>query len=179
MLKAHEQNITLTEEFLNTNNIFNILHNKENGKLRSKFFRHKYYKKFFNYVNSICHSLSTSSKFFYIPIKDTLTALFGNKNFSDNYFKSHMEDNNDIYQDITNGDCCCKNEFLTNNKYAIKLILYQDSFEICNPLGASRKKHKILGVYMTIANLPPWLRTSVDHIQLIALIYDKDIKKWL
>ena len=29
MLKAHEQNITLTEEFLNTNNILNILHNKK------------------------------------------------------------------------------------------------------------------------------------------------------
>jgi len=31
---------------------------------------------------------------------------------------------------------------------------------------------------MTIANLSPWLRTSIDHIQLIALIYDKDIKKY-
>lgn len=71
-----------------------------------------------------------------------------------------------------------QNKFLTNNKYAIKLILYRDSFEICNPLGASRKKHKVLGVYMTIANLPPWLRTSVNHIQLIALIYDKDVKKY-
>jgi len=31
---------------------------------------------------------------------------------------------------------------------------------------------------MTIANLSPWLRISIDHIQLIALIYDKDIKKY-
>lgn len=173
MLKAHEQNITLTEEFSNPN-IFNILHNKENGKLRNKFFRHKYYKHFFNYVNPTCHFLSTSSKFFYIPIKDTLIALFRNKNFSNNYFKSHMEGNDGIYQDIANGDCCCKNKFLINNKYSIKLILYQDSFEICNPLGAFRKKHKILAVYMTIANLSPWLRTSIEHIQLVALIYDKD-----
>jgi len=178
MLKANEQNITITEEFLNTNNIFNMLHNKENGKLRTKFFRHKYYKTFFYYVNPVCHFLSTSSKFFYIPINETLKALFQNKNFSDNFFKSQMEANDGIYQDIISGYCCRKNEFLINNKNAIKLILYQDSFEICNPLGASRKKHKVLGVYMTIANLPPWLRTSVDHIQLIALIYDKDIKKY-
>jgi len=178
MLKAHEQNITLTEEFLNTNNIFNLLHNKKEGKLRTKFFRHKYYKIFFHYVNPVCHFLSTSSKFFYISINETLTALFQNKNFSDNFFKSYMEDNDCIYQNITNGDCCSKNEFLANNKYAIKLILYQDSFEICNPLGAFRKKHKVLGMYMTIANLPPWLRTSVDHIQLVALIYDKDVKKY-
>lgn len=31
---------------------------------------------------------------------------------------------------------------------------------------------------MTIANLPPWLRTNVDHIQLVALMYDKDVKKY-
>lgn len=58
MLKAHEQNITLIEEFLNINNIFNILHNKGNGKLRNKFFRHKYYKECFNYIIPVCHFLN-------------------------------------------------------------------------------------------------------------------------
>lgn len=89
-----------------------------------------------------------------------------------------MEDNDGIYQDIINSNWCRRNEFLTNNKYAIKLILYQDSFEICNSLGASWKKYKVLGVYMTIANLPSWLKTSVNHIQLIALICERDIKKY-
>jgi len=87
MSKAKEQNITLTEEFLNTNNIFNILHNKENGKLRSKYLRLKYYKKFSYYVNPICYSLSTSSKFFYIPINKTLIVLFRNKNFSNKFLR--------------------------------------------------------------------------------------------
>lgn len=93
-------------------------------------------------MNPVCHFLSTS-KFFYIPINETLKALFQNKNFSDNVFKNQMKTNDGIYQDIINGNCCRKNEFLINNKNAIKLILYQDSFEICNPLGASRKKHKV------------------------------------
>ncbi|KYN10446.1 hypothetical protein ALC57_17420 [Trachymyrmex cornetzi] len=57
-----------------------------------------------------------------------------------------MENIDGTYQDITDSNCCCKNEFLTNNS-TIKLILYQDLFEICNPLGASRKKHKVLVYY--------------------------------
>jgi len=56
--------------------------------------------------------------------------------------------------------------------------LYQNSFEICNPLDASRKKHKVVEVYMTIANLLRWLRTSIHYIQLVTLIYNKDIKKY-
>lgn len=57
--------------------------------------------------------------------------------------------------------------FLNDN--CLKIILYQDAFELCNTLGSSRKKHKILGVYMTLANLNPWHRSKIDQIQLVAL----------
>ena len=38
---------------------------------------------------------------------------------------------------------------------AISLILYVDDFEICNPLGTSRKKHKICAIYWILGNLLP------------------------
>lgn len=43
-------------------------------------------------------------------------------------------------------------------------------------MGSSKKKHKIVEVYMTIANILAWQRCQVNHIQLICLVYEKDIK---
>ena len=56
------------------------------------------------------------------------------------------------------------------------MLLYQDSFEICNPLGSSKKKHKLLAVYAMIGNLPPQYRSSLDNIILVMLIKESHIK---
>lgn len=59
---------------------------------------------------------------------------------------------------------------------AISLILYVDDFEICNPLGTSRKKHKIFGVYWVLGNLPSSFHSSLSNIYLAALINSEDVK---
>lgn len=40
-----------------------------------------------------------------------------------------------------------ENSFLNTEELRILLRLYVDDFETCNPLGTSRKKHKLCGVY--------------------------------
>lgn len=49
----------------------------------------------------------------------------------------------------------------------LKLILYQDDFEVVNPFGSAKKKHKIVGVYFALANYEPFFRSSGDHLQLL------------
>lgn len=49
-----------------------------------------------------------------------------------------------VSHDFTDGAAFKDNAFFQTNQNALKLILYQDSFEVCNPLGSSKKKHKIL-----------------------------------
>lgn len=49
-----------------------------------------------------------------------------------------------------------------------KLILYQDSLEVVNPLGSGKNKHKIL------ADLMP--HNSADHMQLVLLCEEQDFK---
>ena len=39
---------------------------------------------------------------------------------------------------------------------ALQLVLYQDAFEIVNPLGFAKKKYKILAVYMSCGNGLVW-----------------------
>lgn len=45
-----------------------------------------------------------------------------------------------------------------------------------NPLGSGRKKHKVLGVYFTCANIAPHFRSTVDQMQLALLVCEKDFK---
>lgn len=59
---------------------------------------------------------------------------------------------------------------------SLKLILYQDAFEVVNPLGSAKKKHKIVGVYFTLANFEPFYQSSVDHLQLLFLCTEQDFK---
>lgn len=52
-------------------------------------------------------------------------------------------------------------------------MLYQDSFEIVNPLGSAKTKYKILAVYLSIGNYPDNIRSHVNSIYLVALCKEK------
>lgn len=56
------------------------------------------------------------------------------------------------------------------------MILYVDDFEICNPLGTSRKKHKICALYWILGNLPHGCHSLLSSIHLAALINSNDVK---
>lgn len=53
-----------------------------------------------------------------------------------------------------------------------------DDFETCNPLGTSRKKHKLCGVYWTLANLLPGFHSSLSSIYLAVLCKNDDVKTY-
>lgn len=58
------------------------------------------------------------------------------------------------------------------------MALYIDEFEICNPLGTSRKIHKVTAVYWVLLNLPAKLRSSLTSIQLAVLGKSEDVKRY-
>ena len=45
-----------------------------------------------------------------------------------------------------------------------------------NPLGSAKCTHKILAVYYTLSNLPPYMRSNIDHMQLVLLCKEKYLK---
>lgn len=57
------------------------------------------------------------------------------------------------------------------------MIFYIDEFEVCNPIGSSRIKHKLTAVYFTLAGLPPRLRSQRKFIFLSLLASDKARKE--
>lgn len=58
------------------------------------------------------------------------------------------------------------------------MILYIDDFEICNPLGTSRKKHKVTAVYWVLADIPATLRSTLCSIYLAILCKANNINKY-
>ena len=83
------------------------------------------------------------------------------------------------HHSLTHDGSVFKNNILFRHK-ALQLLLYQDAFEIVNPLGSARGKDKVIGTYFTLANIEPHNRLSVDHIQLVSLYRptEKDLKEF-
>lgn len=81
-----------------------------------------------------------------------------------------------VYSDIKDGDIITKNPFF--NDGALQVILFQDAFEVCNPLGSSKGKFKIVGIYMTLGNLPAYMRSKTKNFKLVALCKESDINKF-
>lgn len=79
--------------------------------------------------------------------------------------------------DVWDGSVFKSNElFLQAGDIILKLMLYQDAFEVVNPLGSARKKHKLVGVYFTLADFEPFHRSSIDNMQLVLLCKETDFK---
>lgn len=71
-----------------------------------------------------------------------------------------------------------KNILFNQVRKNIEIILFQDAFEICNPLGSSKKKHKLIGVYMMLGNIPHQYRSCIRNIQLVMLCKESHIKNF-
>ena len=58
------------------------------------------------------------------------------------------------YRSYADGQHFTENSLLAKDEFTIALGLYIDDFEVANPLGTSRLKHKMCAVYWVIANIP-------------------------
>jgi len=168
----------LLEENITLDNLESVLldafstQRKSQHNLRSAYMRKKFYKKNFIYVapERIGPPIS-KTVFYYVHIAETLIAAFKDKSNKISLEPPVQLDPN-ILTDVTDGLAYKNNRFFQENPRSIRIILFQDGFEICS--GYGRNKHKLVGVYMTIANIPPHIRTHVNSIYLVALYKEKN-----
>ena len=111
-----------------------------------------------------------------MPIKESLHALFTDESVIFQ-FLNPLNPKPNVFCDFTDGSVYKSNAKVQEGK-CINLILFQDAFEIANPLGSAKSKHKILAVYFILGNLYAFNRSSVDHTQLILLCKEKDFKEY-
>lgn len=154
------------------------------GALRSDKTRKSYFKKTFSYVEPTqiyLGSDATGKERFcqYVPIKETLKSLFSQSAVRDQYRQAKMPKPNsdaDVLEDVTDGKNIKENPLLQESPSSLSIVLYQDSFEVANPLGSGKKKHKILAVYLTLGEILPHHRSCIDPMQLVLLCREEDFK---
>lgn len=152
------------------------------GPMRTVYSRTETFKKMFHYVepNKLLLGRDENGKdqfAYYVPIKDTLKCLLQSKLWQDK--TAHMTEQSaetGVLSDISDGHLFKQSEFFKQNPSSLRLVLYQDAFEVANPLGSAKAKHKVLAVYVSVANLPPHVRSDTDHMSLVLLCREKDFK---
>lgn len=129
----------------------------EDGPLGTAHNRNRYLKEHFSIVEPLEYVLDAKEgrTIQYVPILQSLSEILKNRGIQDKLFKSarHCE-------------------------LRLSLLLYCDDFEICNPLGTSRKKHKVTGVYWVLADISSVLRSALSSIYLSILCKADDVKKF-
>lgn len=159
------------------NDPFNYAFNATYGCLRSKHKRMEYIKRNMKFVecNEIALSSLEDAVYHYIPLEKSLRNLMSDKTLKSQFISGDGETNKKgVFSDFHDGSVYKT----TTNEKMLQLILYQDSFEVVNPLGSAKSTHKLLGVYYTLANLKPHNRSNVDSYQLLMLIKDSVLKTY-
>ncbi|KAI2644731.1 RecBCD enzyme subunit RecC [Labeo rohita] len=159
----------------------NLLKIYNEGMFRSDSTRKTFFKKHFSYVEPIQvhlgYDASGTERFCqYVPVKETLKALFQLSSVREQYYmsKMHSAEDTDVLEDVRDGKTYKENSLLQEFPSSVSIILYQDAFEVVNPLGSGKKKHKLLAVYMTLSDILPHNRSSIDPMQLVMLCRESD-----
>lgn len=116
----------------------------------------------------------------YVPLLKFLRQLFADGHIFDKALdkSSHIRESREWKIFVT--DFFFKgNSFLSEGELKVLPNLYVADFEICKPLGTSRKKHKICAVYWNLNNLPPRCHSSLSSIYLALLCRSEDVREWL
>lgn len=156
---------------------------QKGGPLSTAYQRKQYYKENFNVVEPVEYILNAKEKrtFQYVPILKSLQQLLNRKDVLDKIVEKHR-----TQQDTVSGECQYRsfedglhfkeNCFLSGEELRVSIGLYVDDFEVCNPLGTSRKKHKLCAVYWVLRNLSPESNSSLSSIYLAVLCKSDDVK---
>lgn len=158
------------------------LHLACSSSLSTEYTRRQYFQKNFSYVHPQNILLGTDENrreryAQYIPLGDTLRAILKDPVVWQECIKSQNRPASaGVFEDVCDGYVFKSNDLFKQPDITLKLILYQDAFEIVNPLGSAKKKHKIVGVYFTLANFEPFYRSGIDNLQLLLLCNERDFK---
>lgn len=171
-----ENTINLVKDTLCQANHFSCL--SEGGSLSTDKRRSSFFKENFSLINPVEYVLDFSSKktFVYVPILRVLQALLNRGDVIDRVLEENRKSPSGQYKSFFDASYCKENPLVNGEDLSISLGLYIDDFEICNPLGTSRKKHKLCAIYWIIGNLPVRDRSSLSTIYLAALCKSQDIK---
>lgn len=154
----------------------------KDGPLATAYKRTQYYTSHFGVLEPVEYILDAQRNrtFQYIPILKSLQHVLTHKSVLEHLETQRIQDQPGLqeYRTVRDGEYYKQNPLLSGEGLRIAVNLYVDDFEICNPLGTSRKKHKLCGVYWVLDNLPPGSHSTLTSIYLAVLCKSDDVKAY-
>lgn len=183
ILKEHncsseELTASLTEALQSANPL--TLFSRE-GPLGTEFKRQSFYRQNFTVIEPVEYALNRQKKshtVVYIPILKLLSEILKRDEVLHELRVNGSSEKSGTYKSCLDGDYFKTNEILSHEHVSLCITLYIDDFEVCNPIGTSRKKHKVCGVYWILANLPRRYKSSLPSIYLALLCKTEHIKTY-
>ncbi|XP_013855791.1 uncharacterized protein LOC106511580, partial [Austrofundulus limnaeus] len=181
------KNMSLSEEVISQicdcikkSDLFSACHQ---GQLRTVYSRNQTFTKMFKYTEPQKVTLGldenlTQKYAYYIPVAETLKSFLQSPLWRNTKSAEFGDAGTEILRDVYDGQHFKHHQLFSENPESLKLILYQDSFEIVNPLGSAKRTHKVLAVYLSVANLPIHLRSNTDNMFLVLLCVENDLKRF-
>ena len=156
-----------------------IINNSHTDQLKNTKARNSFYKRNFAYIEPDeivigYDNDGTNLTYQYVPIVKTLRSIYDR--YGKEYFTFEKGVDGEMLRDVHDGYVFKSNTLFQQQK-ALQILLYEDSFEVANPLGSAQTKHKVIAVYLTLANFKAHLLSSIDHIQLVLLCRESIAKE--
>lgn len=130
----------------------NLLKMCNEGVFRTDQTSKTFFKSKFNYVEPVKTYLGIDAKgkerfYQYVPIKDTIKSFLTHSSVKEQYAKAKAdtETTPGVLEDMRDGRNIKENILLQESPSSLSVILYQDSFEVANPLCSGRKKTQNIG----------------------------------
>lgn len=86
----------------------------------------------------------------YVPINEMIQKMLNREDILDKALPLHKHVPHE-YSTYRDGPNCKENNLLKGEEFRIAVGLYTDDFEVSNPLGTSKKKHKLNAVYWVLS----------------------------
>ncbi|XP_077520203.1 uncharacterized protein LOC144130045 isoform X2 [Amblyomma americanum] len=141
--------------------------------LRTRSGRTTYWKTHFPFVESRTVVLCGNDTIEYIPLCEVLKCILEHSELSNEFSNDSRTDG--YMCSVFDGSAFQNHEYFAGNTSKLCLQLYSDEFEVCNPLGSKRGKHKMTAVYFSVLNFDAKLRSALSGIHLVLLVKDKHI----
>jgi hypothetical protein len=142
---------------LKKDDVFRLAFSTESGLLRSEHRRVRYYKKNLSFVEPLQIELGLNDDnvvcfYHYVCLSETLAVLLEDSTVL-KCVKSTNICEPGVYTDFRDGQVYQSILCGTGNQPVIDIILYQDAFELVNPLGSAKSLHKMVAMYVALGNL--------------------------
>ncbi len=150
------------------------------GPLSSAFKRRRYFLQRFNVVEPVEYILdpNENKSFQYVPILESLKQILNNEDIREKFLTDDGHTSIPAQYRSFRDSAIYRGSDFYSEEQRICIFLYVDDFEVCNPLGTSRRKHKITAVYWILGNIQSCFRSTLTSVYLALLCKANDIKRF-